>query len=180
MTEPMELRTERLLLRPYRLADVDDVFEYAREPEFARYIMDVPCTRRNAEEFVARYVLTSWDTNPAFAIEYDSKVVGEVALRIRQPDEIAELGYNITRAHWGKGLGPEAARAVVDCGFTTYELAKVYATANLCNVQSQRVMEKLGMTREAVLRSHAKLRGELVDEVYYGILREDWDKSRGR
>ena len=176
----MELKTERLLLRPFRLEDVEDVLEYAKDPEWSRYNHEVPFTRRNAEEFLARSVLTSWETNPAFAIEHDSKVIGEAVLWIRQPDEIAELGYNIARARWGKGLAPEAASAVVDCGFTKYELAKVYAKADVRNVQSHRVMEKLGMTREGVLRSHGKLRGERVDVVYYGVLREEWEKSRGR
>ena len=77
-------------------------------------------------------------------------------------------------------LGPnapydgEAARAVVGWGFERYALNKVGAYAALNNRRSWRVMEKLGMTREAVLRSNAKLWDEYLDDVYYGVLRREW------
>ena len=66
MTEPVELRTERLLLGPFRLEDVDDVLEYARDPEWAWSLPAVPqpYERRHAEEFVARTFLAPWDTRP--------------------------------------------------------------------------------------------------------------------
>ena len=80
--------------------------------------------------------------------------------------ETAELGF------WGQGLVPEAARAVVEWGFKERALAKVFARADARNTNSQRVMEKLGMTREGLLRSHVKGRGERID-VYYGVLRDE-------
>ena len=67
-------------------------------------------------------------------------------------------------------------RAFVDWAFREHELSKVYATANLRNVRSHRVMEKLGMTREGAMRPHVKVRGERVDEVHYGVLREEWQE----
>ena len=179
MTKRVELKTERLLLRPFMLEDVDDVFEYARDPEWAEYLLlriPQPYTREDAEEFLARAVLTSWGTNPLFAIVLDSTVIGGINLRIRPEDEIAGLGYGIARTHWGKGLVPEAARAVIGWGFKQYGLTKIYATADLRNKRSQRVMEKLGMTREGVLRSHRKGREGRVDEVYYGLLRQEWER----
>ena len=177
----VELRTERLLLRPFRLGDVDDVFKYARDPEWAQYLLrhiPQPYTRRDAEEFVARSVLASWETNPDFAVELDGRVVGGVAFRVRQSDAIAELGYAIAKPHWGKVLMPEAAGAVVDWGFESLGFAKVYAEADVRNARSQRVMEKLGMTREGVLRSHANVRGNRIDVAVYGLVREDWEQGR--
>ena len=184
MSEPakgVELRTERLLLRPFRLDDVDDVFEYARDPEWARYLgghIPQPYTRRDAEEFVARSVLASWDAKPIFAVELDGRVVGGVGFRVQQTDAIAELGYTLARPHWGKGLMPEAAGAVIDWGFESLGLAKVYALIDLRHTRSQRVMEKLGMTREGVLRSHASVRGNRIDVATYGLVREDWEQGR--
>ena len=184
MSEPVkgvELRTERSLLRPFRLDDVDDVFDYARDPEWALYLgghIPQPYTRRDAEEFVAHAVLASWDTNPDFAVELDGRVSGGVALEVRQTDAIAELGYALAKPHWGKGLMPEAARAAVDWGFERLGLAKVYAMVDLRHTRSQRVMEKLGMTREGVLRSHASVRGNRIDVAAYGLVREDWEQGR--
>ena len=179
--EKLELKTKRLLLRPFKLEDVDDVYAYAKDPEWERYLLlpiPQPYTRRNAEEFVARRVLPSWSTNPAFAIVLNSVVVGGINLRIDETHQSAELGYALARVHWGKGLIPETARAVIDWAFREYGLAKIYATADPRNRRSTRVMEKLGMTQEGVLRSHRKGRGERRDEVYYGILREEWEGQR--
>ena len=181
MTESVELKTERLLLRPLRLEDVDDVYAYARDPEWERYLglpLPQPYTRRNAEAFVAGRVLASWGENPTFAIVLDSTVIGGIGLRIADAHQRAELGYALARVHWGKGLMPEAAGVVMDYSFVEHGLAKIYAMADLRNVRSYRVMEKLGMTREGVLRSHSMKRGELRDDVVYGMLREEWEEHR--
>ena len=175
----VELRTERLLLRPFRLEDVEDVLAYSSDSAWARYlpIVPQPYTRRDAEEFLAGRILASWRTNPTFAIVIDSTVVGGISLGIREDQEIASLGYGIARAHWGKGLVPEAAKAVIDWGFGRYGLAKIYVTADIRNNRSWRVMEKLGMTREGVLRRHRKARDGRADDVYYGILRDEWESK---
>ena len=177
--ERVELKTERLLLRPFKLEDADDVFEYASDDKWLRHLPRVsqPFTRKAAEEFVARQLLTSWETHPVFAIVLGAKVVGSIGFRVDQKNEIGVIGYRIAREHWGKGLIPEAAKAVIGCAFREYGLAKVYAWTDSPNTQSQRVMEKLGMTREGVLRSHGKGRDGRVDEFHYGILREEWEKT---
>ena len=175
MTEPVELRTERLLLRPFKLDDVEDVFTCASDPEWARYIpVPQPYARQHAEEFVAQRVLASWDTNPVWALVLAGRVVGGIGLRINLQHETAELGYSVAKEHWGQGLVPEAARAVVEWGFKERGLAKVFARADARNRNSQRVMEKLGMTREGLLRSHVKGRDERIDDVCYGALRDEW------
>ena len=176
MTEPVELKTERLLLRPFRLEDVDDSFAVASDREWAKYLPAAPqpYKRRDAEEFVARQLLRSWDTNPGWALVTESRVVGSIALTVNVQNESGELAYAIQRDQWGNGLMAEAARAVVEWGFKERGLAKIFAKADLRNRQSWRVMEKLGMTREAVLRSEVKARDGRADDVYYGVLREEW------
>ena len=176
LNERMELKTERLLLRPFEFGDVDDVLAYASEPDVGQYLsLPRPYTRDNAVEYVARQVLEEWSTRPAFAIVFEGHVVGGIGLRIKRRHDAAELGYALGKPQWGRGLTPEAARAVVGWGFERYGLNKVCSYAALKNRRSWRVMEKLGMTREALLRSHAKLWGEYVDEVYYGVLRKEWE-----
>ena len=178
LNERVELQTDRLLLRPFDFGDVDDVLSYASEPEFGRYLpVPQPYTRADAVEFVAHRVLAEWSTRPLFAMFFERHVVGGVGLRVYASDERVELGYALSKQHWGKGLTLEAARAVVDWGFERYPLHKVYARADLRNRQSWRVMEKLGMAREGVLRGHNKLRDEHVDDVYYGVLRDEWERA---
>ena len=173
--ERVELETERLLLRPFQFEDVDHVLTYSQDPEFGRYLpIPQPYTLGDAVEFVARKLLADWSTRPRFAIVLGRQVVGGIGLNINEHHEIAELGYGLARPLWNRGLTTEAARAVVAWGFDRYPLYKIYARAFLSNSGSWRVMEKLGMTREGVLRSHHQLRGEHFDIASYGILRREW------
>lgn len=176
-TGELEIGTERLLLRPHRLEDVDDILEFATDPEWGRYLSSAPMPyrREHAVEFVARRILASWDERPVWAIVLEGKVVGGVGLRIDVEHSMGELGYSIAKRHWGRGLVVEAARAILEWGFRTCGLAKVYAIADARNAPSLRVMEKLGMSREGMLRSHLMLRDERIDAVYYGLLREEWE-----
>ena len=172
---PVELRTARLLLRPFELTDVDDVWAYASDPEVARFRpLPDPYTRNNAAEFVERQMRTDWSANPEFAIVYGHRVIGGASLHVNLEHETGELGYLLGRRWWGQGLATEAARAVVDWGFRRFRLHKVYARAHVDNRRSWRVMEKLGMTREGVLRGHWKMRDEHVDLVYYAVFRDEW------
>ena len=83
-------------------------------------------------------------------------------------------GYSIARPLWGRGLTTEAARAVIDYGFQSMGLARIYSFANIENEGSWRVMEKLGMKREGIMRSNRLVRDERVDDVFYAVLREEW------
>jgi len=180
MVKSLELKTKRLLLRPFRLSDADDVFEYSSDAEWGRYLVNMPepFTRKDAGEFVVRFSNPEqWDEIPVFAIVQQNKVIGQVYLN--SPDMVnqrAEIGYMLSRNQWGKGIAPEAARAVINYGFETLSLNKIFGTCDIRNKRSWRVMEKLGMKREGLLRNHLKWRGEFLDEYYYGILRSEWGK----
>jgi RimJ/RimL family protein N-acetyltransferase len=172
------IKTERLVLRPFAMSDGSDILEYTNDPEWVRYLVNIPhpFTRKDAEAFVRRFSdLKSWETLPMFAIIFKEKVIGEIYLNdLNLQHERGELGYDLSRAYWGKGLATEASRAVLDWAFQTYNLNRIYATCDPRNNRSHRVLEKLGMTREGILRSHLKWNGERRDQVYYGILRDEW------
>ena len=83
---PSELRTARLLLRPFRPDDVEDVFAYARDPEWGRFLaVPAPYTRRHAEEFVARLTLTPPEENLRWAVVHEGRVSGLVDLTPSAP-----------------------------------------------------------------------------------------------
>ncbi len=176
--EPITLTTDRLLLRPFQLTDVDDVYAYARDSEWARYLpVPSPYEYRHAVEFVARSVLAAWDANPVFAICMSGRCVGGINIRVDTSIGTAEIGYSIARAHWGKGLVVEAAAAVMDWAFDEFGLAKITALADLANTRSSRVMEKLGMRRDGLLRSERPSDADpevRQDMVIYSVLRDEW------
>ena len=178
MAEPTELRTERLLLRPFRLSDIDDVLAYASDPEWPAFYSR-PYDRGAVEYTVASAVLTSWDKEALFATLLEGRVIGLVALDVDPKCKSAELGYDIARDMWGQGLAPEAATAVCDWGFREFGLVRVWAWADARNRRSLRVMEKLGMTREGLHKSLKAVRGEWVDRACYAVLRGEWSGTRG-
>ena len=185
MAEPTEIRTERLLLRPFRLTDADDVYAYAKDQEFNRFLrLPSPYEYRHAEIHVARSFLNPWDTRPTFAISLDDTVIGGVNVRIDADKMTADLGYGIGREHWGKGVTAEAVAAVIEWVFGEFDIVKVGAQADFRNRQSWRVMEKLGMRWEGIIRSQEPPNPvrpeERVDMVHYGILREEWELQAGR
>lgn len=175
---PEVIGTERLVLRPFRLADVDDVLAYAQDSEWSRFlrILPQPYEREHAEQFVARQLLLDRITHPAWAITLDGTVIGGVNLMFHLEHCSAEMGYSVGREHWSKGICTEAARAVIDAAFRTHrDLNRVYARADSNNVASQRVMEKVGMAKEGVLRSNRVERGEAIDDAVFSILRREWE-----
>jgi ribosomal-protein-alanine N-acetyltransferase len=172
-----ELRTERLLLRPWRFGDLDDAFTNASDPDWARYLWRVPqpYTYRDAEEFIARAVADGWNGQALFAIEFEEHAIGGVRLGTVDPAGMTgSIGYNVARPHWGRGIATEAVGAVLRYGFETLKLQRVFATTDARNLASIRVMQKLGMAHEGTLRRHRYYRGEWADEVYYGILAEEY------
>lgn len=171
---PPELRTDRLLLRPYRMADVDAVFEYGKDPEWGRYLdVPQPYTRRSAEADVARAVLADPEKAPIWAIVHENRVVGGISLTVYGPGA-AEMGYSLTRSLWGQGLMTEAVTAILAFGFEKAGLARIQASTDVRNAASWRVMEKVGMTRTGIARQNRLHRGTRVDDVLYEALREEW------
>ncbi len=180
MYAPTNLRTKRLLLRPFAPDDVNDIFSYASDPDWSRFLhVPIPYTREDAQDFVEGNTNSNWERNAMFAIEFKGVVVGGIDLRIDSPNARAMVGYSIARPHWNKGLMTEAVQAVIDWAFKQFGLAKIYSFADVENVGSWRVMEKVGMTREGTLRSHGVLRGVRQDYHYYGILRREWNALNG-
>jgi [ribosomal protein S5]-alanine N-acetyltransferase len=177
---PNIIETTRLRLRPFGLHDIESVLSYATDLEWARYLpVPQPYTRENAEQFIAGQVLLDRERHPAWAIEHAGAARGGINIRFDFDNHVGEMGYSIARSCWGKGLTTEAARALLDAAFVAYfDLNRIRAMADARNVGSLRVMEKIGMSREGVLRQNRVVRAEFIDEVWCGILRTEWEAQR--
>ncbi|CAN5649726.1 GNAT family protein [soil metagenome] len=173
---PEIITTHRLVLRPYLLSDVDAVLAHAADPEWARYLpVPIPYQRLDAEQFIARQILLDRSRNPAWAITWNAELVGGINVRIDRENRVAEMGYSTSRPVWGLGIASEAAHAALDSVFRSLPVVnRVRAMADPRNLASQRVMEKIGMRREGVLRQNRVVRGEAVDELWFGVLRTEW------
>jgi ribosomal-protein-alanine N-acetyltransferase len=174
------IRTGRLVLRPWSVDDAGDVFLYANDVEWSQYLrIAQPYSLEDARKFITTQLLLNRHEHPSWAIEYERRVVGGINLRLLSDLRIGVLGYSIARAVWGRGLATEAARAIIDTAFDGYpELACVRAMVDARNVASLRVLEKLAMRREGVLRSNRYSNDRLVDEVWCEISRSEWEAGR--
>ncbi len=166
----------RFALRPFRIEDAEIVYSYASEAEFLRYLpIPLPYTLASARDFIAKQRALDRRVHASWALEINGGACGGVNIRFFAAHRIAEIGYAVARRFWGQGLATEASRLVIGAAFGLFqELSRVRAKADARNVASIRVMEKVGMRREGLLRSDREYRGELTDEVVYGILRSEW------
>lgn len=167
-----QLRTARLLLRPFKADDVEDALEYRDDIEFARFLHHVPqpFTREHAAAFVALNMSEPWDRSPTFAIDLHGKLIGTVNLEIDIEQHAAMLGYALGRAWWGHGYATEAAQTVVAWAFDVLGLRLVWASTDDRNIRSQRVMAKLGMQHAAPRNPERVGRdGALVREVTFEL-----------
>jgi [ribosomal protein S5]-alanine N-acetyltransferase len=175
------METERLLLRKISMDDAEDMFEYARDAEVARYVLWHPHkTIEDSRQFIS-LVLDEYAKGGVapWGIEYkaDKRFVGTVGfLDWSIPNARIEIGYAISRAYWGQGIMTEAVRAVIDLGFRNMALNRIQAMCLPENVASARVMEKAGMRYEGTLRQYLLIKGEFRDLKMYSILRDEWER----
>jgi [ribosomal protein S5]-alanine N-acetyltransferase len=173
---PDSLATARLELRPWRIDDVEAVLAYADDAQWARYLpVPWPYLRQHAVEFIARQLLLDRQLHPSWAIVSSQKVIGGINIRFLAEHRAASIGWSMARRVWGQGLVTEAASSVIDAAFAGHgKLNRIEASADLRNLASRRVMEKLGMKHEGVLRQSRVARGELIDMAYYSVVRSEW------
>jgi RimJ/RimL family protein N-acetyltransferase len=173
------IRTERLLLRPYRLEDVDAVYAYERLPETARYLENEPMSLAEAKALVNRRIGSSTLAgvgevlNLVVELAQTGALVGDCVLFWRSEGQ-AEVGYVLHPAHHGHGYATEAVGALLRLGFEDLGLHRVAARCDARNTASERVMQRAGMRREAHLVQSEFIKGEWTDELIYAILRSEW------
>lgn len=168
------LTTDRLLLRDFTADDVEAVHAYAADPEVCRFVEWGPNTEHETRQFVTE--MTGAASQPdrtsfTWAITTGGAVVGACSISVTSAvHRRGELGYVLARAYWGLGYATEAASAVLDFGRDELGLHRVEATCRPGNVGSQRVLRKLGMQQEGVLRSHMLIRGSREDSLLYATV----------
>jgi len=174
-----QLMTARLLLRAHTLADAADIQRYAGDKAIAATTLRIP---HPYEEGMAEDWINSVQENFAqnkavvFAIicKADQQFIGAIGLELELEFDRAALGYYIGKPFWGNGYCTEAARAVLQYGFTELNLNRIYAEHFTHNPASGCIMRKLGMQHEGHLRKHIKKWGEYIDAEIYGILQEEF------
>jgi [ribosomal protein S5]-alanine N-acetyltransferase len=175
---PPTLETDRIILRAVTAADATAVFLYASNPAVTRFtLFETHQTIDDARWFVNDYVRSRYanrEPDPfGIVLKADplKTVIGSIGARwASQPNGVMELGFSLAEPYWGHGLVAEAARAVIGLVFGEYAVERLQAQVFVGNDASERVLQKLGFTREGILRSFVLRRGRWWDVAMYSVL----------
>lgn len=175
LAENQFLETERLFLRPVTLANAEDMYEYASDDETTKYVFETHTSLEDTKENLAKYFLSKPLGNYGIVLRVNQKMIGTIDLRVNEDHRKAEMGYTLNKAYWGQGYMTEAAGELIRLAFEKLKLNRVEAIHDSRNPASGRVMAKIGMTKEAVLRDAVILKGDVATNVVYGITKEDYN-----
>jgi [ribosomal protein S5]-alanine N-acetyltransferase len=170
----MIIETDRLIIREFTLDDWEQVHVYASDADFVQFVEWGPNSEDATKDFINRMIMFQ-KQSPRVTYEFAivlkdiGSVIGGCGLHVEEHLQ-AELGYSLNRQFWGNGFATEAAFALCRFGFKELKLHRIFATCRPENPASWRVMEKIGMTREGLLREHMFWKDKWQSSLVYSIL----------
>jgi RimJ/RimL family protein N-acetyltransferase len=180
ITDRLPIETERLRLRLLVPGDLAALLAFESRADVCRWLYWGPRSEEECREALERKIARARDapeTGVALAVELKATgaVIGHTDL---SPGEAVhrqgELGFVFHPDHHGRGYATEAARAMLRLAFEGYGLHRVEGRAEPRNTASIRVLERIGMRREGLLRENEWVKGEWQSEVVYALLEYDW------
>ncbi len=180
MLEPAyPLHTEHLRLRPFEARDLDDLHAFYSRLDVARFLYweagDREKTARALEQKRFQTKLAREGDQLTLAVELGERVIGEVTLTWRsETHQQGEIGFVFHPDFQGKGYASEAARVVLALGFSNLGLHRIFGRCDPRNAGSYRLMERLGMRREAHFIHNEWFKGEWGNEFVYALLVDEW------
>jgi RimJ/RimL family protein N-acetyltransferase len=178
------LRTERLLLRPFDDGDLEAVYAMQSREDVTRYLYWGPRSPAEARHMLERLMrMTAIDDDSgalrlAALLPGSGLLIGDFSLqRISREHGQGEIGFIVHPDHHGQGYATEAASLLLRLGFEELGLHRIVGRCDARNTASARLMERLGMRREAHLRENEFVKGEWCDELIYAMLASEWGAS---
>lgn len=176
------IETERLTLRKMTMRDAMDVYHYAKDREVARHVLWAAHQSVWETRAYVRFLLYQYRNGEpgswGIVLKETGRVIGTIGYMSYSADNaMVEVGYSLSREHWGKGLMTEALEAVIGETFRVLKLHRIEAMHFTDNPASGRVMAKCGMQHEGHLRERICCKGVFRDVEMWGILRRDWEKA---
>ncbi|WP_326822746.1 GNAT family N-acetyltransferase [Streptosporangium sp. NBC_01756] len=175
------IRTQRLILRPFTFDDLTGLHAIHSLPEVARYLYleprDTEQVRQALEKKTTQTALEEEGQALAIAVELAAtgELIGDSTLFWHNAlHRSGEIGYVFHPGHGGQGYATEAAEALLELAFDGLDLHRVTGRLDGRNHASARLLERLGMRREAHLVENEMVKGEWTDEVIYAILQREW------
>jgi RimJ/RimL family protein N-acetyltransferase len=183
---PYPIETERLTLRPFATSDHAALLAIHSRPDVARYVYWAPRGSEEVSEVLAEKVAGAKLEHEgdvlhlAVVLREEGTLVGDVLFMWRSlVHRSAEVGFMFHPQHHGRGYATEATAELLRLGFEELGLHRMYGRLDARNTASARVLEKLGMRREAHLVENEWVKGEWTDEAIYAMLDREWEARAG-
>jgi RimJ/RimL family protein N-acetyltransferase len=179
------LTTERLIIRALTPDDLDRHHALFSDDDVVRYLYFGPFDRSAAKDHLARRSVVDLPAeggwiNFGVEVKGEGVLIGELAMGfISAVHAHYEVGYVIDPAHAGHGYATEGAAMIVELAFSALGAHRVSGRLDARNDPSARVLEKLGMRREAHFLENEYVKGEWTDELVYAILAPEWRALHG-
>jgi len=166
----------KICLREWKLGDAADLTAAINNKKVLDNLRDgmpYPYTEKDAAEFISATLTAEKDSQYAFAITYDGKVIGSIGVFRKENVHrlTAELGYYIAEPYWGKGIVTEAVLQMCGFVFENTDIVRIFAEPYAHNTASCRVLEKAGFQFEGILRQNTVKNGQSFDMKMYAILK---------
>ncbi|GAC1369524.1 MAG: GNAT family N-acetyltransferase [Ktedonobacteraceae bacterium] len=177
-----ELNTDRLRLRQIQPGDAEALFAILSDPQVIEFYGHDPHQSLSATQQLIDEIRARYERHEALrwgiTMRGDDRLLGSCSLHhFAASSRRAETGYELGRTSWGKGIMTEAMSAILNYGFTELELHRVEAIIDIANERSKALLLKLGFTYEGNLRQRYAFHGRFEDEHYFGLLKNEWQKS---
>jgi len=179
-----EILTRRLRLTRLVASDAPALFEYRSDPEVCRYQTFEPGSLADAESFIASLLPVVFDTAGSwfqFAIRLRGSdlAIGDIGAHFMAHDpRQVEIGVTVAPARQGQGIGSEAVSGLIDHLLVDCQKHRVFASVDPRNEASVRLLERVGMRREAHFRQSLWFKGAWVDDMVFGVLASEWAARR--
>lgn len=185
MFKDIYIETERLIIKPYSMEDIEDLYRIYSDEKVMAYIPEGVMSYQWIKDLITWMVEYCYEKNTpeniikfGVSIEYKEsrKVIGWCGLGSLDcnPEDV-EIFYGLASEYWGQGLGTEAVNAMLNYGFNTIGLKRIIAVVSPHNIASKKVIEKTGMKFEKLLKVNDINYSGYDGELYYALTMEQYD-----
>lgn len=178
MSNGIELKTDRLLLRSIKAEDAKAIFDYRSDSETNKYQGWIPKTIDDVDSFLKKIsqeinIADTWFQFAIVEIE-TTDIIGDLGIHFLD-DEQAEIGCTLSKKYHGKGYATEALKSAMNYLFNKLNKHRIIASIDPMNISSIGLVERLNFRKEAHFKESLLINGEWVDDIVYAILKKEWN-----
>lgn len=179
MTQNIEIETGRLILGSLHAEHSEKFFVYRSDKITNVYQGWIPENQDDAIKFIANLpneinINETW-FQLAIVLKESDELIGDIGLHfIGDDNEQVEIGFTLSKNEHGKGYASEAVKSILEYLFGTLGKHRVIGSVDPQNISSIKLLEKLGFRKEAHFKKSICIDGQWVDDVVYGLLKEEW------